>query len=65
MYTVPIYLKGKGANSSAGFEGETCKQPCNLNKEHPGERRRLHREAATEKVEGGARCALSELGIVG
>lgn len=26
-YTVPIYLKGKGANSSAGFEGETCGSP--------------------------------------
>lgn len=53
MYTVPIYLKGKRANSSAGFEGETCKQPRNQNKKHPGEWRRLH----LEKVESGARCA--------
>lgn len=77
-YTVPIYLEGKGANSSAGFEGETCSSPVIRIRNGRSQGRRLHLEVAIEKTERRAGCAtrrkqaafktlsavMSELGIL-
>lgn len=35
VYRVPIYLKEEQLILMAGFEGETCRSPCNQNKHYP------------------------------
>lgn len=35
VYRVPIYLKGERLILLTGFQGETCKSPCNKNKKYP------------------------------
>lgn len=41
VYRVPIYLKGEQLILMTGFEGETCKSPCNQNKKYPNKNMRM------------------------
>ena len=41
VYRVPIYLKGEQLILMTGFEGETCRSPCNQNKKCPNKYTRM------------------------